>query len=125
MSSEQDSEPDVYYAPGAANMYNPDAHAIILDKDLLDHPRAHEHILEHELEHARNAPQSCRELIRHEFRNDAEHHFATTEDIQAVRKYYADCDDDVDPRIVVVNHVRALWTAVMQPAGALYRVLRN
>lgn len=132
MSESIDEDPRVIYVPGGprVNRYHRDENVIVLDEALKDYPDAHDIVLEHELEHARQNSNGTgvREHLSHEFRTDVLLYISTSEKAETMRSYLN--DESTDTREAAeaamwesLTLLRSLWNSFLMPAGYVYRRL--
>jgi len=126
--SDAKTDTDVIYVPGARNVYRPEFDVVILDEQLKEDPKAHDHILQHELEHAEQAHGDAG-IVEHaalEFRTDVFTYFGDDETAQQVREYLSTYDPPhkhtwrQDLLFFGAELVRSSWTCLMKPTSWLY-----
>jgi predicted SAM-dependent methyltransferase len=111
------SDTEIVYVPGAENHYKYEHDVVVLDERLKDYPKAHEHIKNHELEHAKHGKSGGGfvALLRLEFQSDVDYHFGDSEAIEEVKDYLETerKQDRRHPAIAVkfslVYFLRKLW----------------
>lgn len=120
-----DNTPTVHYVPGAVNRYEPRENAVVLDERLKNYPKAHEHVLKHELSHANPENQSFTGFLAFEFYHDIESYFSDDDAIGEIREYYLDEAEAGEEKYAVGNMIRGVWTPPMRLAGLIYLALKN
>jgi hypothetical protein len=134
MSESTTEEPRVIYVPGGpeVNRYYRDENVIVLDEALKDYPDAHEIVLEHELEHARQNSNGTgvREHLVHEFQTDFLLYVSTSEKAETMREYLEGESPDRREAAreafwTMMDVVRSLWNTFLMPAGYVYRRLHH
>lgn len=128
------SAPRVIYVPGGpeVNRYHRDENVVVLDEALKDYPEAHEIVLEHELEHARQNSNgaSVREHLAHEFHTDVLLYVSTSEKAETMREYLHEESGDTRQAAEAafwesMELLRSLWNTFLMPAGYVYRRLHR
>ena len=105
------------------NFYNPHRDQVILDKNLLNYPNAHDYIKSHELKH-QQIGFNLKEQIKHDFKNDLFLYFSTSEEAKEVREYlFKDPDHFTKFHIhdLILNSLRVVWCGAMPTLGLIYR----
>lgn len=99
----------IYYIDASVN-YNFSDHRndiIIIDKNVLDYPKAHDYVIEHELEHSRIGDDLIGQIL-HEIKNDYTIHVSNSEVSKSLNKYFEE-NKVARPRGETLEVLRHLW----------------
>lgn len=94
---------------------------VFIDKNILNYPKAHEYVVEHELKHMRIG-ENLLGQIKHELRNDLFLHFSLSEEARQLREYIQEQGRESGVG-EILKAWRSIWMLLILPLSFARRLL--